>query len=96
MDDPLVWAAGVLLVFLWCAGQVLVGEPAAPVESLPPAVYVVGEFEQGAYTARGSSAHVVAGTAVLPHGAMSAIADRDRRKAVDGPAVPAAPSEVSP
>lgn len=41
LDDPLTWAAGVALVALWCMGQALVGEPGQPVESLPPARYVV-------------------------------------------------------
>ena len=41
LDDPLVWAAGVLLVALWCMGQALAGEPGLPVDSLPPARYVV-------------------------------------------------------
>lgn len=41
LDDPLTWAAGVALVALWCMGQALVGEPGLPVDSLPPARYVV-------------------------------------------------------
>lgn len=98
LDDPAVWAAGVLAVAVWCVGQVVVGEPVVPVESLPPAVYVVGEFEQRAYTARGSSAHDVVGTAVLPQERQgTTVADTgDRLPSVNGPAVPTTPSEASP
>lgn len=41
LDDPIVWAAGVLLIALWCMGQALAGDPAPPPDSLLPARYVV-------------------------------------------------------
>ena len=71
VTDPLVWAAAVLLVALWCMGQALAGEPGLPVDSLPPARYVVEapfEWEAGRAPASGDvavpskpPAHVVAG-----------------------------------
>lgn len=74
LDDPLTWAAAVLLVALWCMGQALAGEPGLPVDSLPPARYVVEapfEREAGRAPAPGDvavpgqpSAHVVAGATV--------------------------------
>ena len=48
LDDPLTWAAGVLLVALWCMGEALAGEPGLPVDSLPPPVYVVAPVVTGA------------------------------------------------